>query len=92
MKTYKTSLFSYESAKDFSVMNCTLILFCFHQNLTQIHNNLYHARVNATQKSLEISHKFVKVCISVNLVLVFKKVESKDKTKYDNFYSSPKEK
>ena len=26
----------------------------------------------------------------MNLVLVFKKVESKDKTNYDNFYSSPK--
>ena len=52
-KTDKTFPFSYESGKDFSVMNYGFILLRFDRILTPIRNNLEHASVSAVQKSLQ---------------------------------------
>ena len=41
-----------------------------------------------TSKLIELLTKFIGFKFVTKLVLVFKKIECKDKTKYDNFYSS----
>ena len=52
-KTYKTFPFSYELAKNFSVMNCEFILFCFHRTLIPIRNKFNILSVNAIRKNIE---------------------------------------
>ena len=52
-KTYKAFSFSYELAKNFSVINYKFILFRFHRTLIPIRNKFYMLSVNAIRKNFE---------------------------------------